>query len=205
MIYLSVFLVSFTIALSGALAPGPVLTAVIYESSRRGAKAGPLMMLGHALLEAVMVALLILGIGRFINRPLIIKIISLTGAGVLFSFALMMFFSLPGLSFDRGTGQKPSSNLALLGITMSLANPYWTIWWVTIGLGLVLAAQKQGLAAVIFFFLGHILADISWYSIISLLIARGRKFFSLKIYKIIIAACATLLTGFAAWFALSAL
>ena len=60
--YFSIFIVSFTIALSGALAPGPLLTAVIYESTRKGFKAGPLVILGHALLEVIILALIISGL-----------------------------------------------------------------------------------------------------------------------------------------------
>jgi threonine/homoserine/homoserine lactone efflux protein len=86
---------------------------------------------------------------------------------------------------------------------MSIANPYWTLWWLTIGLGLVLGAQKGGLAAIVFFFLGHILADFGWYSLVSLAISKGRKFITLRIYRGIIFICAITLMGFSVFFLIS--
>ena len=50
---LTIFVSSFVIALSGALMPGPLLTATISESSQRGFITGPLMIAGHAILELV--------------------------------------------------------------------------------------------------------------------------------------------------------
>ena len=71
-------------------------------------------------------------------------------------------------------------------------------------MGLVLAAGKQGLLAVIIFFLGHILADLGWYSIISWGVSRGREFVSDKLYRGIIFACALALIGFSAYFGFTA-
>ena len=53
--YFFIFMTSFVIALSGALAPGPLLAACISESTKHGFKSGPLMILGHAILEIIMV------------------------------------------------------------------------------------------------------------------------------------------------------
>jgi len=42
---------SFVVALSGALMPGPLLTVTVGEATRRGFWAGPLIILGHGILE----------------------------------------------------------------------------------------------------------------------------------------------------------
>ena len=88
---------------------------------------------------------------------------------------------------------------------MSLSNPYWSIWWLTIGMGLVLAAQKRGFAGVAIFFLGHILADLSWYSFISFSLCKSAKHMSVRAYRVLLAVCAILLIGFGVWFAMYAL
>ncbi|MDD5491691.1 MAG: LysE family transporter [bacterium] len=200
MTYISIFVISFTIALSGALMPGPLLTAVIYESTRHGSKTGPLFILGHAILEMLMIAGIIFGFSQFLSSPTALRIVAIIGSIILFGFGLNMLISLPYLTLPQtGPPAKPS-NLVWLGITMSLTNPYWTIWWVTIGLGLVLAAQKQGLLAVIIFFLGHISADLAWYSLVSLMIHKGRRFISDKVYRGMVLGCALALIGFAGWF-----
>jgi len=62
----------------------------------------------------------------------------------------------------------------------SLSNPYWTLWWATIGLGYLAAAMKFGLKGVVVFFWGHILADYTWYALISVGITRGKRLFKPK-------------------------
>jgi threonine/homoserine/homoserine lactone efflux protein len=198
--YLSIFVISFIIAFSGALMPGPLLTAVIAESAKSGAKSGPFISLGHAILEALMVGFIIFGFAHFIHNPGVITAISIVGSLILLYFGISMLLSVPGLSTDSKNNYKKSSGLILLGITASITNPYWTLWWLTIGLGLVLGAQKGGWLAIGLFFLGHILADFGWYSLVSLAISKGSKFISLKIYKAIIIACGLSLIGFSIYF-----
>ena len=86
------------------------------------------------------------------------------------------------------------------GMLMSLANPYWTIWWATIGLGYILYSFKLGLLGVIAFFLGHILADLTWYAAVSFTVAHGRRFMNDRIYRGIIACCAAALLVFGLYF-----
>jgi threonine/homoserine/homoserine lactone efflux protein len=198
--YLSIFAMSFTVALIGALAPGPLLTAVIAKSPMYGFKTGPMMMVGHAAVEIAMVILLVSGLSRFMQNPLSIKIIALLGGMILISFGVDMLVRTPSLPDADNAKQIRDSNLPLLGAAVSLGNPYWSIWWLTIGLGLVLAAQKAGAVALCIFFLGHILADIIWYSIVSFTISRGKRFISGNVYKGMMKTCGVLLAGFGLYF-----
>jgi len=203
--YLSIFVISFTIALSGALVPGPLFAAVVYRSTRQGFKTGPLIIIGHGLLEIVMVTFITLGFSRFLNSPSIIRWISVTGALVLivFGFNMLREADEPEIEPDGNYGN--SSNLVMLGITLSITNPHWSIWWLTIGLGLVLAAQKAGPAAVAVFFAGHILADLGWYSAISFTISNGRKFMSKKTHRWVMYFCALTLVGFGVYLGIKSL
>lgn len=184
--YLFVFLISFTVAFSGALMPGPLLAGVIYESSRRGFKAGPLMILGHALAEIAMIISIFLGITRLIKNVVVLQSISMLGALVMLYFGVNMFLSIAKFSMKVETLESKSPNLILKGVTLSAGNPYWSIWWLTIGIGLLLSARNKGILAIAIFFLGHIMADMSWYSIISAIVARGSKFIPMKVYKVIV-------------------
>ena len=78
--------------------------------------------------------------------------------------------------------------------------PYWTIWWASIGLGYILHSVKFGILGVAAFYLGHILADLAWYSFISLGVAKGKQFFSNTAYKRLIGGCASFLVLFACYF-----
>ncbi|MCM8800947.1 MAG: LysE family translocator [Candidatus Omnitrophica bacterium] len=195
--YPTIFFLSFTIAFSGALTPGPLLATIISESTRSGFKSGPLIILGHALLEITMLLFVLGGIAHFLKQQVILKIIYLLGISFLFYYGFKMLKDLPKISLELKSSSLKNSNLILLGITTSLSNPYWTIWWLTIGLGLVLTAKKIGLLAVLIFFLGHILADFSWYSFVSLVINQGKGFICLKVYKAIVLICALGIIGFA--------
>jgi threonine/homoserine/homoserine lactone efflux protein len=102
-----------------------------------------------------------------------------------------------------GTSSRRMPHPLLTGILASISNPYWTIWWVTIGMAYLMAAIKFGYTGVIVFFLGHISADFAWYSVVSYGISRGKKLFKNKSYQMMIRVCGLFLLGFGGWFLLS--
>lgn len=204
-ILLTIFVSSFVIAFSGALMPGPLLTAAISESSQRGFIVGPLMIAGHAILELVLVVTLLLGLAPFLQLPAVFVATALIGAVILFGMAWGMFRSLPSLHLSWDSDRKQRKNPVLSGILMSVVNPYWIIWWATIGLGYILYSWQFGLAGVAFFFTGHILADLVWYSLVTAAVAGGRRFLTDRLYRGLIAVCATFLIVFAGYFAYAGL
>ena len=197
----TIFASSFVIALSGALMPGPLLTATISESSRHGFIAGPLMITGHAVLELVLVAALLLGLAPLFQQPLVFVATALIGSVILFWMAFGMFRSLPSLRLSWEGDQTRRNHPMISGILMSVANPYWIIWWATIGLGYILYSWRFGFWGIAFFFAGHILADLVWYSLISAAVAGGRHFLTDRLYRSLIAFCAVFLVVFAGYFA----
>ncbi|MFH0784969.1 MAG: LysE family transporter [Pseudomonadota bacterium] len=197
---LTIFCTSFILALSGALMPGPLLTVTVSESSRRGALVGPMMIFGHSLLELVLVVALLSGLAPILVRDDVFIFISLSGGAVLLWMGTTMLCSLSQLSLDDRPQDSKSRNLVLAGIVLSAANPYWLIWWASIGLGYIMYAMKFGLIGIAAFFLGHILADLAWYSLISYGIAKGRRFFSDNLYRKLIGGCAVFLLVFSCWF-----
>src|SRR5512137_2538377 len=77
------FSVSFVMALSGALMPGPLLTYTIartMQTPRRGYLVGAWVIAGHALLEGALVTALALGVAEFLRVPLARRIIGTVGA-----------------------------------------------------------------------------------------------------------------------------
>ncbi len=200
MTFFTIFFSSFLIALSGAMMPGPLLTATIGEASRRGFPAGPLLIVGHGILELVMVAALLLGLAPYLQQPEVFVAIALSGAFILLWMAFSMFRSLPTLGFSRQTGASEHGNLIFTGIILSAVNPYWVIWWATIGFGYILHCHRFGIAGIIFFFTGHILADFVWYSAVSGAVAGGRRFLGDRLYRGIIGTCAVILVVFAGYF-----
>ncbi|MGV8075290.1 MAG: LysE family transporter [Syntrophobacteraceae bacterium] len=198
---------SFTLALSGALMPGPLLTVTISESARQGFKAGPLLMVGHAILELLLVLALIKGLDSFLRLSPVVGTIALLGGLVLVYLGIEMVRTAGGLTLnteliDASPGS--SRNAVLKGILTSLSNPYWTLWWATAGLGYLVAVTKFGALGIAVFFLGHITADFAWYCLISFGVSRGKSFLKDSSYQAIIKACGILLLCFGGWFLFAA-
>jgi threonine/homoserine/homoserine lactone efflux protein len=185
--------------------PGPVLTVTISESAKRGFMAGPMIVLGHGILELSLMILIIFGFANIVNRPGVIGVVGLAGGVVLIGLSYGMLKNLKNLRLDLTPDEKISGNPVIAGILTSLANPYWTIWWATIGVGYVVIAMKFGVMGILFFFIGHIAADLAWYSGISFLVTRGRKHISDRIYRGIILVCALVLIFFAVTFGIMGL
>jgi threonine/homoserine/homoserine lactone efflux protein len=198
---------SFILALSGALMPGPLLTVTISESARRGFPAGPLLMTGHALLELLLVLAIIKGLGPYLRAPLVIGLIAFIGGIVLIWMGVNMVRTAGTLSLEEKGAEASSANMPhplIVGILTSISNPYWTIWWVTIGMAYLMSSIKSGYAGVLVFFLGHIAADFAWYSIVSFGVSRGKYLLKDNSYQMMIRACGLFLLGFGGWFLLSA-
>jgi threonine/homoserine/homoserine lactone efflux protein len=192
---------SFIVALSGALMPGPLLTLTVGEAARRGFWAGPLIIVGHALLELALVLLLLAGVGVWLHRPLVLGLVGVVGAGMLgwMGLGLLRASRHSHLQFDPQAAS--GLNPVVAGVLMSAANPYWLIWWLTIGLGYVMFSMQYGLVGVALFFIGHILADFAWYTLVSGAVAQGRRFISDRFYRGFLAGCGVFLFAFGGYFA----
>lgn len=203
----AIFTGSFTLALSGALMPGPLLTLTVAESARRGFSAGPLLMLGHALLELLLVIAIIQGLGPFLESPSVMAWVALLGGVMLAWLGFDMVRTAPSHSLVSDPGAVTSrdrSNPIVMGAVVSLSNPYWTLWWATIGLGYLVAAMQFGPTGVAVFFIGHIAADFAWYCLISFGVSRGKSLLGDTSYQVIIRCCGLFLLGFGGWFLYSA-
>ncbi|MBN2509152.1 MAG: LysE family transporter [Spirochaetales bacterium] len=197
---LSVFASSFLIAFSGAMMPGPLLSATIDKSAKHGFAAGPLFILGHGILELLLIALLFLGVAPLLTSPWFFVAVSTTGGLIMGWMGIGMIRGLKELSLSKKSPIPDYRSLVFTGAVLSLSNPYWTVWWATIGLGFILSASKLGYRGVAAFFIGHILADLTWYSAVSIAVTRGKKLLNDRAYRIIIGICALILIGFGCLF-----
>ncbi|WP_319522403.1 LysE family transporter [uncultured Desulfosarcina sp.] len=202
-LFITLFVTSFIVALSGAVMPGPLLTVTISESPRRGMMTGPLLIVGHAVLELALVLALLMGLAPVLKMKPVFIVIALAGSAVLLWMGVGMLKSLPTMVLTTADDNARGNNLILSGILMSLANPYWSIWWATIGLGYILHSMDAGVMGVVAFFSGHILGDLFWYAAVSAAVWKGRKLLSDRSYRILIGSCALFLIAFSFLFAFS--
>jgi len=199
----ALFSTSFLVALSGALMPGPVLALTISEATRKGTIAGPLIILGHAILEIGLIAVLLLGLSPLFQSPVFLAVIGILGGGALIWMGLSGWMqsrspAASAAAVPEAAGRKRVT--VLLGIATSLTNPYWFIWWATIGLAYLGRASSSGAAGVAAFYSGHILADLSWYSLVSSAAARGRGSFHPAFLPWLLRGCSIFLIGLGIYF-----
>ena len=195
--------------------PGPVLTVTIEETAARlrpevpeaidqarfrSALVGPLIVLGHGILEVLLVAAVVLGVGKILTLGPVIGTVALIGGAVLTWMAWGMWKSLSSLSLRSGSPQGKRRHPVLAGLLTTLSNPYWIIWWATIGLGYIAISLRLGLYGLVSFYIGHILSDLTWYGSVSLTLAMGRRLLTDRTYRGLVTACAVLLLGFGLYF-----
>lgn len=194
---------AFITGFSGAAMPGPVLAAAIVLAVSQGFWAGPLLVFGHFLLEIALVLAIAAGLHRFLSRPdaPLVRGIGLVGGAVLLVMAWSMFRDLPQLSLTGVAATPVPYGPVAAGFLFSAANPYFWIWWATIGLGLLTEAlARRGRAGLAAFYSGHILADLAWYSLVTLLLDTGRSLIGDGTYRLLIGCCAMMLVVFGARF-----
>jgi threonine/homoserine/homoserine lactone efflux protein len=190
------FAFSFVVGFGAVVTPGPISTAIVSESTRRGFIVGPLVATGHVALEFLMVVLLALGVSAGLRTPLIIAVVSLLGGAVLaWMGGGMVWGAVKGrLTLPKpGAGVKLLSNRQLLGlgVAATLVNPFWYGWWLTVGATYLAFPQVRvlGLAGLSAFYFGHIAGDYLWDSILSGVVGGGRRWITDGVYKWLIVAC----------------
>jgi threonine/homoserine/homoserine lactone efflux protein len=165
--------IGFFVALSGALVPGPLLAYAIAKTTEEGRQIGPMIVLGHLAVEAVVIGLLILGIGGVLARPALERALGLTGGSLLIIVAL---WSLARSGNAEGKVPVTSFHPIVGGFLFSsIFNPTVPLWWVGIGFALMVEAYAVGsYAGVAAWLIGHYAADFGWFSLVSYLVGRNR-------------------------------
>lgn len=199
-----IFIGSFVIGLSGAMMPGPMFVVVVGQTPRKGFWTGPKVVFGHGVLEFILVGAIIFGLAEIINSPAVISTVALVGGAALLYMGFDMLRSAGMLSLYASNSRAERRLIDVhpfwAGILTSLANPYFALWWATIGLGYILIARELGAAGVAAFLTGHIMSDLVWYSVVSSVISGGKRWLTDEIYRWIIRVCGATLLFFALYF-----
>jgi len=199
---LGLFLLSVVgISLSGVMMPGP-LTAATIAKGYRDKNAGAQIAVGHAVIELPLIALIYLGFAHYFIFPEVKRVVGLVGG-------LMLIFMGVGLlwTMRKAVGEKVDLpyNSVTTGIIMTGANPYFFLWWATIGAALVVNASNFGILSLVLLGLVHWVCDLGWYQFISVSVFKSRHLWTSKVQRIVFGICALVLVGFGVWFCVSAL
>ncbi|PKQ15820.1 MAG: lysine transporter LysE [Actinobacteria bacterium HGW-Actinobacteria-7] len=203
---------AFVVGLSGAMSPGPYLTVTITRTVQRGWFSAGLMLVGHALLEGALLVGFAFGLQHFLQQPLVTTVMALAGGAVLLwmGYGLLsgvwsgdIVRDLEVAEHADGRAAPSHAGSIVQGIVVSLSNPYWTLWWATIGLKLASDGLAIGPVGVAAFFLGHQLADWSWYALVIAAASRGKELLTPGLYRSVMGVLAVLLVYIGARFVAS--
>ena len=189
------------ISLSGVMAPGPI-TAITIGKGSKSPYAGALIAIGHGIVEFPLMVAIFYGLGYLLNSFYVKSAIGLLGGLFLLVMAFNMFRSVKQVELNPN---KDSRSPIIDGIVLSLGNPYFLIWWATIGATLILRAVNFGRLGFLTFALVHWLCDFFWYYFLSVLSFKGGQFFGKKFQKIVFVTCGVMLLFFAGKFILGSL
>jgi threonine/homoserine/homoserine lactone efflux protein len=195
---LALFLIQvFLISFSGAIQPGPV-TATAITMGARNRWAGVLLAVGHGIIEFPLMVLIIVGLGAIFQQTATQIIIGFAGGLVLIFMALSMF-KTSTMQIDPKLAAKKDKPL-LAGIVLTASNPYFLIWWATVGLALATDATKFGLYAFALFAIVHWFVDLIWVTALSFASFHGTTLLGPKSQAIILKICAAAMLLFGLFF-----
>ena len=189
------------ISCSGAMQPGPV-TATVLTMGARSRYAGTLLAIGHGIIEFPLMVVIILGLGRYFEMPKVQIAVGLAGGAFLM---LMGIQSLAQLKAKAGAESRALDGRPILaGIVLSAGNPYFLIWWATVGLALATQATQWGIWAFGLFALAHWLADLIWLQTLSWASFKGSVLLGPHGQRIVQAVCSAAMLGFGVFFVFKA-
>ncbi len=172
---------------SGALAPGPLFFQTISQGAKTGARSGLIFSAAHTVVEFSLIMLLAFGLLAVQNISVVREIIGVLGGAVLIAFGL---YQIVGSIRNTHLKQKEvvsTHRLFIIGILFTGLNPYFIIWWLTVGSNLILLALEfAALAGVVFMFVCHVWMDYVWLTGVAYFAKRGVNALGSKWYRTLI-------------------
>jgi threonine/homoserine/homoserine lactone efflux protein len=186
---------------SGVLAPGPLFFQTISQGTKTGARSGLIFSIAHTIVEFSLIMLLTFGLLAVKNEMFIRNSIGLLGGIVLIIFGLYQIIGALRITQQDKAPVVSSHRLFIIGIVFTALNPYFIIWWLTVGSTLILLAlELAALTGVIFMFLCHVWMDYVWLISVSYFAKKGINAVGSKWYRLLIGLFGVILVYFGVLF-----
>ena len=88
----------------------------------------------------------------------------------------------------------------VIGIVFTAANPYFLVWWATVGLALASEALAFGSIVLVLFAIIHWLCDLGWLEVLSMAGFKGSEIFGQRSQFVVSAVCGLVLLSFGGMF-----
>jgi len=189
------------ISLSGVMMPGPVFVVTVAKGYKNKL-AGTLIALGHGVVEFPLIFFIYFGFKWLFASSAAQKVTSFAG-GLILIFMGVQALRAQKKASEEYEGFRHGSFIA--GVLTTGANPYFFLWWATIGANLVINASVFGFLGFLIFAVTHWSCDLLWDTFVSLTVFKSRRFWTKKVRNIVFGFCFLALVGFGVWFIVSAL
>ena len=180
------------VSVSGVFSPGPLLFANLALSKYGGFWSGIKIAVGHTIIELPLIILLSLPfvvlfpINLTFSTTKIITFIAgafLIVFGILYVVRTILTTGSPNSAINTSRIENPY----LAGIMFTSLNPFFIVWWTTVGVKLIsdsisLLGHPAGIA---FLFFAHIWMDYAWLGLSSYLASRGFNIIRSEYHKYI--------------------
>lgn len=206
------------ISVTGAMMPGPVTAAAIAKGFHQK-WAGLHIAIGHALVEFPTIALIALGFSAVLRDHWVNIGIGLLGGAMLVFIGVSMVLSRGGV-VERLRGARDGSKSGgpaakapadpfpyhpvIAGVMTTASNPYYFLWWATLGAALTMNALEFGLAVLVVFAVLHWSIDLGWDVLLSYTVHKSRGLWDDRVYAAVFAFCGGVMVFFGVWFGASA-
>lgn len=204
---LSFVAIIILITASGALAPGPLFFATISHGTKSGAKSGLIFSVAHTVVEFSLIMLFALGLLSVASEPIVKQVIGIAGGSILIAFgAIQIRNSIITKSEELKKPKSSYRHLFLIGLAFTGLNPYFILWWLTVGAQLIIIALEfAALLGVVFMFICHVWMDYAWLTGVAYLSKKGTNVMGLKWYRPMMAIFGAILIYFGLTFFIGAI
>ncbi len=196
------------ISASGVLAPGPLFFTNLLYGTRQGMRSGIKVAYGHTVVELPLIILLAAGLFTSAAISQYAGAIGLIGGIGILGFASLQIAGVVARRKDVQAAPVMASGKSpfVAGIALSALNPFFFVWWFTVGLKLIADSAAFGLAAgIMILFALHIWMDYAWLAGTAYLASKGSSVIKSKYYPLLLLALAAVLLYYGTTFVLSSL
>lgn len=184
------------ISLSGVLMPGPVFAAAVVKGVE-SKHAGAWIALGHLLVEIPLIIVIAAGFYFIFTQQWVQIGIGMVGGALLFYMGIRMI-QIRG-EVDVVEKAFPTHPM-IAGILTTALNPYFILWWATIGAALIIQALSFSILGIVLFIIIHESCDLGWDYFVSYISHMGGKLWKEEYYKLIFIICGILLAVLGVYF-----
>jgi threonine/homoserine/homoserine lactone efflux protein len=191
---------------SGVLTPGPLFFANLAYGTHHDKWSGIKIAYGHTAVELPLIIILAAGLFTFDTAKKYASVVGLIGG-----IAILAFAGLQIASIIKEKRRHDTSSIAgnkgpfIVGIALSALNPFFILWWFTVGSKLIVDSAAFGLATgVAILFALHIWMDYAWLVSTAYLASKGASVLKSKYYPILLSGLTMVLIYYGVSFVLKA-